>query len=113
MPACARRSKRRWTRAEGLTLGSVNPAAPRGCQRASLLCGVAFGLGLGLGLGLGISLRVDPRKVLGFLDLAGAQRPRCMDAPPPSASRARSIAAGSSLMMPCTPQCHSARACAG
>jgi len=36
---------------------------------ASLSCGVIFGLGLG------VSQMVDPRKVLGFLDLAGAWDP--------------------------------------
>lgn len=39
---------------------------------ASLLCGVVFGLGLG------VSQMVDPRKVLGFLDLAGAWDPSLM-----------------------------------
>ena len=36
---------------------------------ASLLCGVVFGLGLG------VSQLVDPRRVLGFLDVAGAWDP--------------------------------------
>ena len=48
-----------------------NPSTPRGgsCGWASLLCGSVFGLGLG------VSQMVDPRKVLGFLDVAGAWDP--------------------------------------
>lgn len=41
----------------------------RGSLWASGLCGIVFGLGLG------VSQMVDPRKVLGFLDLAGAWDP--------------------------------------
>ncbi len=37
-----------------------------------LLCGLVFGLGLG------VSQMVDPRKVLGFLDIAGAWDPSLM-----------------------------------
>ena len=44
----------------------------RGRLWASLLCGVIFGLGLG------VAQMVDPRKVLGFLDLFGAWDPSLM-----------------------------------
>jgi uncharacterized membrane protein YedE/YeeE len=39
---------------------------PRAGLWTGLLCGLVFGLGLG------VSQMVDPRKVLGFLDIAGA-----------------------------------------
>lgn len=44
----------------------------RGGLVASLLCGAIFGLGLG------VSQMVDPRKVLGFLDLFGHWDPSLM-----------------------------------
>lgn len=44
----------------------METSSGRGSLWASLLCGMIFGLGLG------VSQMVDPRKVLGFLDLFGA-----------------------------------------
>ena len=45
---------------------------PRAGLWTGLLCGLVFGLGLG------VSQMVDPRKVLGFLDIAGAWDPSLM-----------------------------------
>ncbi len=47
-------------------------SANHGAAWASLLCGVVFGLGLG------VSQMVEPRKVLGFLDVFGAWDPSLM-----------------------------------
>lgn len=44
----------------------------RGGLWTGLLCGLVFGVGLG------VSQMVDPRKVLGFLDIAGAWDPSLM-----------------------------------
>jgi uncharacterized membrane protein YedE/YeeE len=45
---------------------------PRAGLWTGLLCGLVFGLGLG------VSQMVDPRKVLGFLDIAGGWDPSLM-----------------------------------
>ena len=50
----------------------VSVPSSRGGLWTGLLCGLVFGLGLG------VSQMVDPRKVLGFLDVAGAWDPSLM-----------------------------------
>lgn len=53
-------------------MDTLDPSGSRASLWAGLLCGGVFGLGLG------VSQMVDPRKVLGFLDVAGAWDPSLM-----------------------------------
>ena len=84
--------------AGGLSMDAVsNPPRP-GQALVGLLAGTVFGLGLG------VSQMVDPRKVLGFLDVAGAWDPE----PDVRAGRRRGHG-GAGLSLGVAPACAAAR----